>query len=75
MKLSELIAAVGDANIKVQRVDSSMKRVDTNAKGVTTLQLVTDQVCANDFFQGAPPPKMHGLLIWIPREKIPSKAK
>jgi len=74
MKLSELVNTVGDANIAVQRVDSSLEGARLGKDDMTRLTVVTDQLTPNDVIgitEGVPP-KMHGLIIWIPRDKIPT---
>lgn len=71
MKLSELITAVGDENIRLQRVDESMTNISTNKKGISKVTFETDAVSAGDFMGDNIAP-MHGLIIWLPRDKLPA---
>lgn len=69
MNLTELIAKVGMANIKIQRVDESIVRCKSVA-GETHLTVATNQVSVEDaanLTAGVPLP-VHGLILWIQRE-------
>lgn len=71
MTLSELIAHVGNEHVQVQRIDQSFTAMDTNAAGETSITFQTTAVHAIEFHAGMPPPKMHGLVVWLPRERMP----
>lgn len=70
MKLSELILHVGDRNVMVQRLDTSLVSSKTNRKGVTQITFATDQIHTNDLMYG--PPSKVGLVVWLPAERMPA---
>lgn len=72
MDLSELVAHVGCKNIKIQRVDASCLGARTSKDGTTVLQIETTAISVTDIFrftEGIPLP-MHGLILWMPRDKL-----
>ena len=69
MKLSELIAKVGDENITCQWVDQSFTEIKTNKKNVTKITIQTDAINANEYFDLSKM-KTRGLIIWLPVDKI-----
>jgi hypothetical protein len=75
MKLSELIAHVGNENIKVQRLDSSIVAANNKKHNHTELRIITDTdtFSANDLMaiSSGVAPRWHGLIIWIPTDKLP----
>ncbi len=74
MNLLELVSAVGVEHIKVQRIDSNLNGARQTKDGLTELKLVTDQISVLDVMNltDGVAPKMHGLVIWIPRDRIPT---
>lgn len=69
MKLSELIAHVGDENILVEPVASSLiGNVTLKKDGFTQISLMTKGTSPMDVMSGQ---GKVGLLIWLPRDKIP----
>lgn len=74
ISLSQIIAHVGDEHIKVQRLDESMT-VITAGKHGSEVTFETAQVSPADFLDPARPPAMHGLIIWLPREKLVGLSK
>lgn len=73
MTLSELIAKVGDANIKVQPLDGNcILNLKHGAHG-STITFVTDKAHVDDRMNIALAggvPKHIALILWIPREFI-----
>lgn len=74
MKLSELIAAAGDENVKFQVLTESMTSISTNKKGISKITFGTDAVKANEFMYDLEKQKTVGFVIWIPKDKIPANA-
>lgn len=74
MNLLQLVSAVGHENIKVQRIDSNLNGAKELKDGSTELRLVTDSLSTTDVMNLTKgiAPKMHGLVIWIPRDLIPT---
>jgi len=68
MKMSDLILAVGDDNVKFQNLDRDVVAVDMTKKG-TKISFYTDAVQAEDFIHVT---KRHavGLVLWLPRDKV-----
>lgn len=65
MKLSELIAAVGDENIKVQSLDKSFTHANDSAKkGCCTITFQSEL----GLLSGG---EYTALVIWIPKSKLP----
>lgn len=73
MKLSELIAAVGDGNVFVQNLadnvtNVSKKKQDTEVKFVTSHnhgQAVMNSILGQ--------PTMLAFVLWIPMDKVPAE--
>ncbi len=76
MNLSELLAYVGDANVKVQRVDSNIIGARV-VKGGTELKIITNAISVDEVFAltDGKPPRMHGLIVWIPRDLLPPQGQ
>lgn len=68
MKLSELIAQVGEQNILVQRMDNAITGARLLREGGVELKVVTGQVSVAEVALGDF--KMHGLILWIPRDLL-----
>ncbi len=68
MKLSELIQHVGDENVELQNLEVSM--LGFEKRGLNTeITFGTTAVSAEELMIGKPP--LLGLVIWIPRDKLP----
>ena len=69
MKLSELIAAIGDDNVQIQSLDQCADSLDWSAKkGVTKVTFGTEQALVmNGAGNGLP--KL-GLVVWLPRDAV-----
>lgn len=68
MKLSELIAQIGDENVTVQKLsDSITGTVSTNKQGVTKITFGTKEITCGDLLVGT----KIGLIVWIPTDKLP----
>ncbi len=69
MKLSELIAHVGDDNIQVQGLNSSFVRGTVKTKdGEITFATDREKVMA---LCGVGEQKYRGMIIWLPIDKLP----
>lgn len=73
MKLSELIASVGDENIKIQNLAQSLvrfnrKKTDSEITFATSHE--NGDWLARESMGGEPGSKL-GLVIWLPRDKRP----
>lgn len=64
MKLSEIIAAVGDENVKVQNLMASITRwTEHPKKKVCSITFDSEQGLFSDG-------KHTALIVWIPKDKI-----
>lgn len=73
MTIVELLNHVGLEHVKIQRLDESLIHAKTDKRGNSEIAFETDQMNATDALgitQGAPP-KMHGLILWLPRDRMP----
>lgn len=69
MKLSELIAAIGDERVGVQNLDQCADSLDWSAKrGVTKVTFGTEQTLTPNG-PGNGLPKL-GLVVWLPRDEV-----
>ena len=69
MKLSELIAAVGDENVVFQNLDQSADALDWSAKkGLTKVTFHTEQALTPNG-PGNGLPKL-GLVVWLDRDAV-----
>jgi len=68
MKMSDLILAVGDDNVKFQNLMNDAQNVSLS-KGATRISFLTDAVTPGDFMPGVKGGNM-GLVIWLPRDKV-----
>lgn len=66
MKMSELILAVGDENVRFQNVLNDAATVDKTKHG-TKIAFYTDAIQAEELLNGGTP-KMLGLVVWLPRD-------
>lgn len=69
MKISELIAAVGDENVRFQNLNNDAWGIDKTSKG-TKITFYTDGVQAEEFLAGSGTTKNIGLVVWLPRDKV-----
>lgn len=72
MKMSELILAVGDDNVKFQNLLNDATSIDKTKHG-TKISFYTDAVSAEEIvFNGGSPSKTKnmGLVLWLPRDKV-----
>lgn len=67
MKLSELIALVGDDDVKIQPLDLDLKEVRI-AGSVGKMTFNTDPQHVYDSLSGSP--EWQGLVVWLPRTKV-----
>lgn len=68
MKLSELILAVGDDNIKCQNILNDAQTIDKNKHG-TKITFYTDAIQAEELL-GDGKTKNIGLVLWMPRDRV-----
>lgn len=73
MKLSALIAAVGDEHIGVQSLSTDAVSYDYGRKKGATITFATDSARVQEMLTGQP--KYVGMVIWIPKDKIPDEVK
>jgi len=69
MKMSELILAVGDSNVKFQNLLNDAQSIDKTKHG-TKITFYTDGVSAEEFLAGANKTKNIGLVVWLPRDLV-----
>lgn len=75
MKLSELIAAVGDEHIKFQKLESDMMSARVK-KNCGVIEFATDKSKAQQWMDavlsgGHYASDYVGIVVWIPRERMP----
>lgn len=68
MKMSELILAVGDENVKFQNLLNDAHTIDKTKHG-TKITFYTDGVRAEELLGGGTP-KNIGLVLWLPKDKV-----
>jgi hypothetical protein len=71
MKLSELIAAVGDEYVQFQRLDETLLNADSTKNG-TKITFVTQALNPGHVLTGTGPV---GLVVWLPRDKLAEALK
>ena len=69
MKLSDLIAHVGDGHIQLQNLLDSAQGVQQMKNGDTKISFFTNQITATEVATGTT--KKLGLVIWLPRDRLP----
>jgi hypothetical protein len=67
VRLSELIAAIGDDNVAFQMLDECALKVDGNATSAK-ITFGTNEVRARDLLNDQMP--KCGLVLWLPRDKM-----
>lgn len=73
MKLSELIAHVGDDAVKVQNLQGDFVGSNNGPKGAT-ITFATDPVHVSQLAKAAmlgTKPDHVGLVLWLPRNRLP----
>lgn len=60
----ELITAIGDANIRMQNLDTSSISLDWSAKKGTKITFGTDMALTTDGTERL------GLVLWVPRDLV-----
>lgn len=68
MRLSELIAAVGDDNVRFQNLLDDAQTIDKTKHG-TKITFYTDGIQAEELL-GDGKTKNIGLVIWMPRDLV-----
>lgn len=73
MKMSELIAAVGDENITFQNLIEDAHTVEKTKAG-TKITFYTDAIQAEELLGGRVTKKL-GLVVWLPRDRVDAAIK
>lgn len=68
MKMSELILAIGDDNVKFQNLLNDAQSIDKTKHG-TKITFYTDAIQAEELI-GVDQSKNIGLVLWLPRDKV-----
>lgn len=68
MKMSELILAVGDDNVKFQNLLNDAQSIDKTKHG-TKITFYTDAIAAEEFLD-INKSKNIGLVVWLPRDRV-----
>ncbi len=77
MKLSELIAAVGDDNVIFQNLQECVKRIDKR-KGHTEIAFGTNAISAEAMMLGTEGIRETGkvcFIVWLPADKVDAAIK
>lgn len=69
MKLSELVAYVGDENITVQRVDQFIDAKYKSKTGDIEITFATNAITVDELLGRHP--RNIGLIVWLPVNKLP----
>jgi hypothetical protein len=68
MKMSELILAVGDDNVRFQNLTNDAQSIDKTKHG-TKITFYTDAIQAEELLGGGETKNM-GLVLWLPRDRV-----
>jgi hypothetical protein len=68
VKMSELIVAVGDENVRFQNLDQDAHTIDKTKHG-TKIAFYTDAIQAEELLGGGKSKKI-GLVVWLPRNLV-----
>ena len=68
MKMSELIATVGDENVRFQNLDQDAHTIDKTKHG-TKISFYTDAIQAEELLGNGKTKKI-GLVVWLPRDRV-----
>lgn len=69
--LSQIIESVGNENVKVQKLTDCVVKSATK-KSVTTITFQTEVIHTNDLMYGGEKSGYVGLILWLPKEKLPA---
>ncbi|HVI92331.1 MAG TPA: hypothetical protein VM659_28840 [Dongiaceae bacterium] len=69
MKISDLILAVGDENLLFQNLLNDAQVIEKTKNG-TRIVFYTNAIQAEEFTANGKQPKMMGLVLWLPRDKV-----
>ena len=72
MKLSELIAKIGDENVKFQILQNALSGISLGKDGDSKVTFFTNAITPSDVMQSK---GKVGLVVWIPREEWEKVAK
>ena len=72
MKLSQLIAKIGDENVKFQILQNALAGISLGKEGDSKVTFFTDAITPSDVMQNK---GKVGLVVWIPREEWEKVAK
>jgi hypothetical protein len=72
MKLSQLIAKIGDENVKFQILQNALSGISLGKEGDSKVTFFTDAITPSDVMQNK---GKVGLVVWIPREHWEKVAK
>lgn len=73
MKLSELIQHVGDEHVQIQNLDNSLIKAKTAATD-GEITFATDKSKVIERAVGKKPSHV-GLVVWLPRERLPESMR
>ena len=68
MKISELIAAVGDDHVQFQNLLNDAQSIDKTKHG-TKITFYTGAIQAEELMGGGTPKNM-GLVLWLPQDRV-----
>jgi hypothetical protein len=68
MKMSELIATVGDENVRFQNLDQDAHAINKTKHG-TKIEFYTGAIQAEELLGGGKT-KNIGLVVWLPRDRV-----
>lgn len=68
MKMSELLLAVGDDNVRFQNLLNDAHSIEKNKRG-TKITFYTDAIQAEEWLGGGRP-KNIGLVVWLPKDRV-----
>lgn len=72
MKLSELIAKIGDKKVTFQILQNALAGISLGREGDSKVTFFTDAITPSDIMQNK---GKVGLVVWIPREEWEKVAK
>lgn len=72
MKLSELIAKIGDKKVTFQILQNALAGISLSREGDSKVTFFTDAITPSDIMQNK---GKVGLVVWIPREEWEKVAK
>lgn len=66
MKLSELIAKIGDENVTFQILQNALSGISLGKEGDSKVTFFTKAITPSDIMQSK---GKIGIVVWVPREK------